>query len=115
MTDAYIYDATRTPRGKGKKNGTLHEITALQLATQQLEAIRERNNLDTSLVDDVILGCVSPVGEQGADIARAAVLNARYAENVAGAQVNRFCASGLEAVNLAAAKVMGRDRADPGF
>lgn len=106
MTDAYIYDATRTPRGKGKKNGTLHEITALQLATQQLQAIRDRNNLDTSLVDDVILGCVSPVGEQGADIARAAVLNARYAENVAGAQVNRFCASGLEAVNLAAAKVM---------
>ena len=106
MTDAYIYDATRTPRGRGKKNGSLHEITALQLATQQLQAIRDRNNLDTSLVDDVILGCVSPVGEQGADIARAAVLNARYAENVAGAQVNRFCASGLEAVNLAAAKVM---------
>ena len=75
MTEAYIYDATRTPRGKGKKNGSLHEITALQLATQQLEAIRDRNNLDTSFIDDVVLGCVSPVGEQGADIARAAALN----------------------------------------
>ncbi|WP_421859825.1 acetyl-CoA C-acetyltransferase [Oceanicaulis sp.] len=106
MTDAYIYDATRTPRGKGKKNGSLHEITALQLATQQLEAIRDRNNLDTSFVDDVVLGCVSPVGEQGADIARAAALNANYAETASGFQVNRFCASGLEAVNLAAAKVM---------
>ena len=106
MTDAYIYDATRTPRGKGKKNGTLHEITALQLATQQLQAIRDRNNLDTSAIDDVILGCVSPVGEQGANIARAAALNAGYAETASGFQVNRFCASGLEAVNLAAAKVM---------
>ena len=106
MTDAYIYDAVRTPRGKGKKNGTLHEITALQLATQQLQAIRDRNNLDTSVVDDVVLGCVSPVGEQGADIARAAALNAGYAETASGFQVNRFCASGLEATNLAAAKVM---------
>jgi acetyl-CoA C-acetyltransferase len=106
MTDAYIYDATRTPRGKGKKNGSLHEITALQLATQQLQAIRDRNNLDTSFIDDVVLGCVSPVGEQGADIARAAALNANYAETASGFQVNRFCASGLEAVNLAAAKVM---------
>lgn len=106
MTEAYIYDATRTPRGKGKKNGSLHEITALQLATQQLEAIRDRNNLDTSFIDDVVLGCVSPVGEQGADIARAAALNAKYAETASGFQVNRFCASGLEAVNLAAAKVM---------
>ena len=106
MTEAYIYDATRTPRGKGKKNGSLHEITALQLATQQLEAIRDRNNLDTSFIDDVVLGCVSPMGEQGADIARAAALNAKYAETASGFQVNRFCASGLEAVNLAAAKVM---------
>jgi acetyl-CoA C-acetyltransferase len=106
MTEAYIYDAVRTPRGKGKKNGTLHEITALQLATQQLQAIRDRNNLDTSYVDDVVMGCVSPVGEQGADIARAAALNAGYAETVSGFQVNRFCASGLEATNLAAAKVM---------
>jgi acetyl-CoA C-acetyltransferase len=106
MTEAYIYDATRTPRGKGKKNGTLHEVTALQLATQQLEAIRDRNDLDTNLVDDVVLGCVSPVGEQGANIARAASLNANYAETASGFQVNRFCASGLEAVNIAAAKVM---------
>lgn len=106
MTEAYIYDATRTPRGKGKKNGSLHEITALQLATQQLQAIRDRNNLDTAHVDDVILGCVSPVGEQGSDIARAAVINAGYAESTAGVQINRFCASGLEATNMAAAKVM---------
>ncbi|GGE33236.1 acetyl-CoA acetyltransferase [Marinicauda pacifica] len=106
MTEAYIYDSVRTPRGKGKKNGSLHEVTALQLATQQLEAIRDRNNLDTNFVDDVILGCVSPVGEQGANIARAAALNAKYAETASGFQVNRFCASGLEATNLAAAKVM---------
>jgi acetyl-CoA C-acetyltransferase len=106
MTHAYIYDAIRTPRGRGKKNGSLHEITALQLATQQLEALRDRNGLDTAHVDDVILGCVSPVGEQGADIARAAAINAGYAESVAGVQVNRFCASGLEAVNIAAAKVL---------
>ena len=106
MAEAYIYDAMRTPRGKGKKNGSLHEITALQLATQALQAIRDRNNLDTSHVDDVILGCVSPVGEQGADIARASVINAGYSEQTAGVQINRFCASGLEATNMAAAKVM---------
>ena len=106
MTEAYIYDAVRTPRGKGKKDGSLHEITALSLATQMLEAVRDRNNLDTSLVDDVILGCVSPVGEQGADIARTAVLMAGYAQTTAGVQVNRFCASGLEACNIAAAKVI---------
>ena len=106
MTEAYIYDAVRTPRGKGKSSGSLHEITALSLATQTLEAIRDRNELDTSYVDDVILGCVSPVGEQGADIARVAALNAEYAQETAGVQVNRFCASGLEACNMAAAKVM---------
>ncbi|MDP3406051.1 MAG: acetyl-CoA C-acetyltransferase [Brevundimonas sp.] len=105
MTEAYIYDAVRTPRGKGKKDGSLHEITGLSLATQVLEALRDRNNLDTSKVDDVILGCVSPVGEQGADIARTAVLSAGWAQTVAGVQINRFCASGLEAVNMAAAKV----------
>ena len=105
MTEAYIYDAVRTPRGK-KKNGALNAVTALQLATQQLAAIRDRNGLDTSLVDDVIMGCVSPVGEQGSDIARSAVINAGYAESTAGFQINRFCASGLEAVNVAAAKVM---------
>lgn len=106
MTEAYIYDAVRTPRGKGKKNGSLHEVTGLQLATQVLEALRDRNDLDTSKIDDVILGCVSPVGEQGANIARAAAINANYAETASGFQVNRFCASGLEAVNIAAAKVM---------
>ena len=105
MAEAYIYDAVRTPRGKGKKDGSLHEITGLSLATQVLEALRDRNDLDTSRVDDVILGCVSPVGEQGADIARTAVLSAGWAQTVAGVQINRFCASGLEAVNLAAAKV----------
>jgi acetyl-CoA C-acetyltransferase len=105
MADAYIYDAVRTPRGKGKKDGSLHEITALSLASQVLQALRDRNDLDTSKVDDVILGCVSPVGEQGADIARTAVLNAGWAQTTAGVQVNRFCASGLEAVNMAAAKV----------
>uniref|UniRef100_B0T295 Acetyl-CoA acetyltransferase n=1 Tax=Caulobacter sp. (strain K31) TaxID=366602 RepID=B0T295_CAUSK len=105
MADAYIFDAVRTPRGKGKKDGSLHEITSLSLATQVLEALRDRNNLDTSYVDDVVLGCVAPVGEQGSDIARTAVLTADYAESVAGVQINRFCASGLEAVNMAAAKV----------
>lgn len=106
MAEAYIYDAVRSPRGKGKKNGSLHEITALSLVTQQLEAIRDRNGLDTSKVDDVILGCVSPVGEQGADIARTASINAGYAETAGGVTINRFCASGLEAVNMGAAKVM---------
>jgi len=106
MTEAYIYDAVRTPRGKGKKDGSLHEITALSLASQALAAIRDRNDLDTSLVDDVILGCVAPIGEQGADIARTAVLTAGYAQTTAGVQINRFCASGLEACNMAAAKVM---------
>ena len=106
MTEAYIYDAVRTPRGKGRKDGSLHEITPIQLATQQLEAIRDRTGIDTGFVDDVALGCVAPVGEQGSDIARVAAINAGYAETTAGFQVNRFCASGLEAVNLAAAKVM---------
>jgi acetyl-CoA C-acetyltransferase len=105
-TDAYIYDHVRTPRGKGKKDGALHEITPIQLATQVLAALRDRNSLNTAAVEDVVLGCVSPVGEQGADIARVAALNADYAETVAGVQVNRFCASGLEAVNIAAARVM---------
>ena len=106
MSEAYIYDAVRTPRGKGKKSGSLHEITSLSLATQALQAVRDRNEIDTANVDDVVLGCVSPVGEQGGDIARIAVLNAEYAETTAGVQVDRFCASGLEACNMAAAKVM---------
>ena len=106
MTDCYIYDAIRTPRGKGKKNGTLHEVTALELSTQVLNNIKERNNLDTSDVDDVVLGCVAPVGEQGANIARSAVLNSNFDQSVSGVQINRFCASGLEATNMAAAQVM---------
>jgi acetyl-CoA C-acetyltransferase len=106
MGECYIYDHVRTPRGKGKKDGALHEVTALQLASQVLENLRDRNNLDTKLVDDVVLGCVDPVGEQGGNIARIAVLNADYADTTAGVQINRFCASGLEATNMAAAKVM---------
>jgi acetyl-CoA C-acetyltransferase len=106
MGECYIYDHVRTPRGKGKKDGALHEVTALQLASQVLENLRDRNDLDTKLVDDVVLGCVDPVGEQGGNIARIAVLNADYADTTAGVQINRFCASGLEATNMAAAKVM---------
>lgn len=106
MAEAYIYDAVRTPRGRGKPDGSLHEITPIELATQALAAVRERAKLDTAWLDDVILGCVAPVGEQGANIARIAALHAGFAETVAGFQINRFCASGLEAVNLAAAKVM---------
>lgn len=106
MAEAYIYDAVRTPRGRGKANGSLHEITPIQLATQVLQAVRDRNPIDTADVDDVVLGCVAPIGEQGSDIARVAVLNADYAQTTAGVQINRFCASGLEATNMAAAKVM---------
>ena len=105
MAEAYIYDAVRTPRGRGKKGGSLHEITALSLAAQTLQGLRDRNALDTALVDDVILGCVTPIGELGANIGRTAVLAADYSETTAGVQVNRFCASGLEACNMAAAKV----------
>ena len=86
--EAYIYDAVRTPRGRGKPDGSLHEITPIQLATQVLEAIRDRTAIDTTDVDDVILGCVTPVGEQGADIARTAVLNADYALTTPGVQIN---------------------------
>jgi len=105
MTEAYIYDAVRTPRGKGKSDGALHEITPVSLATQVLEAVRDRNGLNGGEVEDVAMGCVSPVGEQGAVVTRTAVLNAGYPETTSGIQVNRFCASGLEAVNIAAAKV----------
>src|SRR5256885_14211280 len=106
MAECFIFDAVRTPRGRGKKDGALHEVTALELATQSLRAIRDRNELDTAALDDVILGCVDPVGEQGADIARAAVLKADYAVNVPGVQINRFCASGLEACNMAAGSII---------
>lgn len=106
MNEAYVYDAVRTPRGRGKSDGSLHEVQPIQLLTSVLKSIQSRNQLDTSYVDDVIMGCVTPIGEQGADIARTAVLEAGYAESVAGVQLNRFCSSGLEAINQAAAYVM---------
>jgi len=105
MTEAFIYDHVRTPRGKGKKDGGLHQATPVWLLRGLLRSLQQRLDLDTALVDDVVLGCVTPVGEQGADIARTAVLDAGWAESVAGVTLSRFCASGLEAVNLAAAKV----------
>jgi acetyl-CoA C-acetyltransferase len=106
MPDAFIYDHVRTPRGRGKADGALHEVTALNLATQALAAVKHRNGLDPALIDDVILGCVDPVGEAGGDIARAAAITAGYGNGVPGVQINRFCASGLDAVNFAAAQVM---------
>jgi len=106
MPDAFIYDAVRTPRGRGKADGSLHEVTALNLAAQTLAAVKDRNKLETSRVDDVVLGCVDPVGEAGGDIARAAALVAGFGDSVPGVQINRFCASGLDAVNFAAAEVM---------
>jgi acetyl-CoA C-acetyltransferase len=106
MPDAFIYDHVRTPRGRGKADGALHEVTALNLATQALAAVRERNKLDPALVDDVVLGCVDPVGEAGGDIARVAALTAGYGNGVPGVQINRFCASGLDAINFAAAEIM---------
>lgn len=105
MTEAYIYDAVRTPRGKGKSDGSLHEVAPVQLATQVLSAIRDRSEIDSAEIEDVAFGCVSPVGEQGAVVTRTAILNAGFAETTSGIQVNRFCASGLEAINIAAAKV----------
>jgi acetyl-CoA C-acetyltransferase len=106
MADAYVYDAVRTPRGRGKSDGSLHEVTALNLATQALAAVKERNKLDPLLVDDVVLGCVDPVGEAGGDIARVSAIMAGFGNEVPGVQINRFCASGLDAVNFAAAEVM---------
>jgi len=106
MADAFIYDHVRTPRGRGKPDGALHEVTSLSLASGVLRALKERNELDPVLVDDVILGCVDPIGEAGGDIARSAALHAGYGNTVAGVQINRFCASGLDAVNFAAAEVM---------
>ena len=105
MSEAYIYDAIRTPRGKGKKDGSLHSVKPISLLTGLMGALQSRHQLDTALVDDVVLGCVTPIGEQGADIAKIAALAAGWDWKVAGVQLNRFCASGLEAVNLAAQKV----------
>src|SRR6185437_11788475 len=106
MPEAFIYDAVRTPRGRGKADGALHEVTALNLASQALAAVKDRNKLDPKLVDDVVLGCVDPVGEAGGDIARVAAIMAGFGNEVPGIQINRFCASGLDAVNFAAAEVM---------
>ena len=105
MADAFIYDHVRTPRGRGKADGSLHEVPTVRLAATVLEAVRERNELDTTLVDDVVLGCVDPIGEAGGDVARAAVFAADYGVHVPGMQINRFCASGLDAINVGAAQV----------
>ncbi|SNY91917.1 acetyl-CoA C-acetyltransferase [Cohaesibacter sp. ES.047] len=106
MADAYIYDHVRTPRGRGKPDGSLHEVPAVQLAATTLKAIRDRNGLDTTLIDDIVLGCVDPIGEAGGVIPRAAAFAADYAQSVPGIQVNRFCASGLDAINMAASQIM---------
>jgi acetyl-CoA C-acetyltransferase len=106
MADAFIYDAVRTPRGRGKPDGSLHEVPTVDLSVTTLNALKERNNLEPIMVEDVVLGCVDPIGEAGGDIARAAALKAGFGKEVPGVQINRFCASGLDAVNLAAAQVM---------
>ena len=106
MTDAYIFDHVRSPRGRGKSDGSLHEVTPVELLSQVLGSLRDRNELDTSRVDDVIMGVVHNQGEQASNPARVAAIHAGYAEEAAGKQLNRFCASGLEAVNSAAAQVM---------
>jgi acetyl-CoA C-acetyltransferase len=106
MADAFIYDHVRTPRGRGKPDGALHEVTSLALATHALRELQRRNRLDTKLVEDVVLGCVDPVGEAGGNIARSASLAADYGDQAPGVQINRFCASGLDAVNFAAAQIM---------
>ncbi len=103
--EAYIFDVLRTPRGRGKKSGSLYEVVPIELLATLLRALEGRNELDTKQIDDVILGCVTPIGDQGADIARTAVLYADWDVDIPGMQINRFCASGLEAINLAAMKV----------
>ena len=107
MTDAYIYDAARTARGKGRADGSLHEVSAARLSAVMLNAIKDRNNLDTSAIEDLIWGNVTQVGEQGACLARTAILASDFAESVPGVSINRFCASGMEAVNMAANQVRG--------
>ncbi|SLN67524.1 Putative acyltransferase [Aquimixticola soesokkakensis] len=107
MTEAYIYDALRSPRGKGRADGSLHEVTSVRLSAQMLDALKERNNLDTTAIEDVIWGNVTQVGEQGGCLARTAVLASQFAESVPGLAINRFCASGMEAVNLAANQIRG--------
>jgi acetyl-CoA C-acetyltransferase len=106
MTEAFIYDHVRTPRGRGKPDGSLHTATTLQLAATALRAVKDRNHLDPNLIDDVVMGCVDPVGEAGGDIARMGALAAGFGDQVPGVQLNRFCASGLDSVNFAAAQIM---------
>jgi acetyl-CoA C-acetyltransferase len=105
MADVFVYDAVRTPRGRGKKDGSLHEVPSVRLGAKVLEAIRGRNGLDTTKVDDIIFGCVDAVGEAGGDIARASAFEARYDTQAPGMQINRFCASGLDAINIGAGKI----------
>ncbi|WP_341963725.1 acetyl-CoA C-acetyltransferase [Pseudomonas sp. RC10] len=105
MTEAFIFDALRTPRGKGKPDGSLYSVKPVDLLAGLMRELQLRTHLDTAQVDDIVLGCVTPIGDQGADIAKTAALVADWAVNVAGVQVNRFCASGLEAVNLGAMKI----------
>ncbi|OCW56393.1 acetyl-CoA C-acetyltransferase [Hoeflea olei] len=105
MADVFVYDHVRTPRGRGKKDGSLHEVPSVRLAAHTLNALRDRNGLDTRKVDDIIMGCVDAIGEAGGDIARAATFEAGYATEAPGIQINRFCASGLDAINLAAGKI----------
>ncbi|MFT5166496.1 MAG: acetyl-CoA C-acetyltransferase, partial [Saprospiraceae bacterium] len=105
MNEAYIFDTLRTPRGKGKPGGALYEVKPIELLASALNALQQRNQLDTSKVDDLLIGCVTPIGDQGADIAKTALLYAGWADSVAGLQLNRFCASGLETVNLATVKI----------
>ena len=108
MTEAFIYDHVRTPRGRGKPDGSLHTATTLHLASTALRAIKDRNHLKPQMIDDVVMGCVDPVGEAGGDIARMGALAAGFGDTVPGVQINRFCASGLDSVNFAAAQVMSR-------
>ncbi|MCP4074489.1 MAG: acetyl-CoA C-acetyltransferase [Hyphomicrobiales bacterium] len=105
MPDAFIYDHVRTPRGRGKKDGSLHEVPAVRLSAKTLVALEKRSGIDTKKIDDIILGCVDPVGEAGSDIARAAVFEAGFDNQTPGMQINRFCASGLDAINLGASKI----------
>jgi len=105
MTDVFIYDHVRTPRGRGKKDGSLHEVPSVRLAARVLEAVRDRNGLDTGKVDDIIMGCVDPVMDAGAVIPKAAAFEAGYSTKAPGMQISRFCASGLDAVNFGAAKI----------
>ena len=108
MAEAFVYDHLRTPRGRGKANGSLHEVKPVDLAVGLVDAVQERNpGLDPNRIDDVVLGVVSPIGDQGGDIAKTVAIAAGLPDTVAGVQLNRFCASGLEAVNQAAARIRG--------